>query len=58
MLGAMSGSALDSEAMARARLLLETTPPPVRVWPMLMAAGCLAMTALVLAAAMVLAPPP
>jgi hypothetical protein len=59
MLGAMStrGSALDSDAVARARLLLETAPPPVRIWPMLTAAACLALTALVLAGAMVLAPP-
>jgi hypothetical protein len=50
-------SGLDLDALARARSLLtpRTTPPPV--WPALGAAALLAVSALVFATAMLLAPP-
>ena len=53
----MSDSALDPAAVARARTLLK---PPVRrdpMWPALLAATALAVTSVVFATAMVLAPP-
>ena len=54
---AAADSALDALELARARALLN--PPTVRepIWPALAAAGALAVSALVFATAMVLAPP-
>jgi hypothetical protein len=54
---ALSDSALNAEAVARARALL--TPPRRRdpLWPALLAATALAFTSVAFAAAMVLAPP-
>jgi hypothetical protein len=50
-------SALDREKMARARDLLEAPKRPERMWPVLGAAGLLAISALTFATAMILAPP-
>jgi len=53
----MSDSALDAQAVARARALLRT---PVRrdpMWPALLAATALAVTSVVFATVAVLAPP-
>lgn len=50
-------SALDPEAMARARALLAAPARPERMWPALAAAALLAISALAFATAMVLAPP-
>jgi hypothetical protein len=50
-------SALDGEALARARSLLTPRKPRERVWPVLAAAGLLAISALAFATAMILAPP-
>ncbi|TAL35765.1 MAG: hypothetical protein EPN98_06425 [Phenylobacterium sp.] len=53
----MSDSALDPREVARARSLLK---PPVRrdpMWPALLAATALAVTSVVFATVMVLAPP-
>ena len=50
-------SALDSAAMARARILLEPPKPPERLWPVLGAACLLAISALAFATAMIMAPP-
>jgi len=50
-------SALDPEAMARARTLLEPPKPRERLWPVLGAACLLAMSALAFATAMIMAPP-
>jgi hypothetical protein len=50
-------SALDSVAMARARSLLETPKSRERLWPVLGAAGLLALSALAFATAMIMAPP-
>ena len=50
-------SALDPEALATARGLLMRHERPQRLWPVLGAAGLLAVSALVFAVAMVAAPP-
>jgi hypothetical protein len=50
-------SALDGEAMDRARALLRSPKPRERVWPVLAAAGLLAGSALVFATAMIMVPP-
>lgn len=50
-------TALDAEAMARARALLEAPRRPERLWPVLGAAGLLAVSALAFATAMIMAPP-
>jgi hypothetical protein len=50
-------SALDAAEIARARALLKPAPAPQRVWPVLAAAACLAVSAVAFATAMVLAPP-
>jgi hypothetical protein len=50
-------SALDPDAMARARTLIAKPQNPVRMWPVLGAAGLLAAAALTFATAMVMAPP-
>jgi len=50
-------SALDVEAMARARALLAAPKRPVRLWPVLGAATLLSISALSFATAMILAPP-
>ena len=49
--------ALDSAAMARARTLLKRPSSRERLWPVLAAAGFLALSALAFATAMILAPP-
>jgi hypothetical protein len=53
----MAISALDGEAMARARALLVRPAPRERLWPVLGAATLLAISALAFATAMILAPP-
>lgn len=50
-------SALDTEAVARARALLRAPVRPERLWPAVAAAALLAASALGFATAMVLAPP-
>lgn len=50
-------SAVDPDAMAQARALLERPRRPERMWPVLGAAGFLAVSALAFATAMILAPP-
>lgn len=50
-------SALDPEAMARARALLRAPARSERLWPAVTAAALLAISALGFATAMVLAPP-
>ena len=50
-------SALDLEAMARARALLTAPVRRERLWPVVSAATFLALSALAFATAMVLAPP-
>ena len=50
-------SALDPEAMTRARRLLAPVAPQRRLWPVLTAAACLAISTLAFATAMILAPP-
>ena len=50
-------SLLDADAVARARLLLRPAHRRERMWPALMAASLLALSAIGFAAAMVLAPP-
>jgi hypothetical protein len=50
-------SALDPDAMARARALLARPRRPARMWPVLAAAALLAISALGFATAMLLAPP-
>ena len=50
-------SALDTEAMDRARALVERTEKPQSIWPVLGAAAMLAVSTLVFAAAMITAPP-
>ena len=54
---AISPSALDPDAMARAKALLVRPSRPQRLWPVIAAAALLAVSALVFATAMVLAPP-
>jgi hypothetical protein len=58
-LPAMTGisSALDPQAMAQARALLARRERPERMWPVLAAAGLLAVSALAFATAMIMAPP-
>jgi hypothetical protein len=50
-------SALDPDAMALARALLERPERRERMWPVLGAAALLALSALVFATAMITAPP-
>jgi hypothetical protein len=50
-------SALDADAMAQARGLLNPPKRPERIWPVLGAAALLALSALTFATAMILAPP-
>jgi hypothetical protein len=50
-------SALDPDAMAQARALLERPERKERIWPVLGAAGFLALSALAFATAMIMAPP-
>jgi hypothetical protein len=50
-------SALDADEIARARALLGPVKVRQRIWPVLTAAACLAVSALAFATAMVLAPP-
>jgi hypothetical protein len=50
-------SALDPDAMARARALIAKPAKRERMWPVLTAAGFLAIAALTFASAMILAPP-
>jgi hypothetical protein len=54
---AVTDSALDKEAMARARALLLPAKPRERVGPALAAAAFAAICALSLAVAMIVAPP-
>ncbi|WP_331536966.1 hypothetical protein [Phenylobacterium sp.] len=55
---AAADSALDPDALALARALLEPPAPrPPRMWPALAAAAFAAVCALGLAVAMVIAPP-
>jgi hypothetical protein len=49
--------ALDATEIARARALLVPVKVRQRIWPVLTAAACLAVSALAFATAMVLAPP-
>ena len=50
-------SALDPQAMARAKALIAKPEKAERMWPALSAAGFLAVAALTFATAMLLAPP-
>ena len=50
-------SALDTEAMDRARKLVEGPDRPQTMWPVLGAAALLAVSALAFATAMFVAPP-
>ncbi|HVI30547.1 hypothetical protein [Phenylobacterium sp.] len=50
-------SALDPEALARARTLVTPKPAKERVWPVLAAATLAAVSALTFATAMIIAPP-
>jgi hypothetical protein len=50
-------SALDPSAMDRARSLLAAPKRTDRIWPVLAAAGFLAISALAFATAMIMAPP-
>ncbi len=52
-----ASSALDPEAMARAKTLLLKSEKRERMWPALGAAGLLAVAALTFATAMIMAPP-
>jgi hypothetical protein len=52
-----ASSALDPDAMARAKDLLVRPQRRERMWPVLTAAGFLAISALTFATAMILAPP-
>ena len=54
---ASRSSALDPDAMAQARALLAKPERKARIWPVLGAAGLLAVSALTFATAMILAPP-
>jgi hypothetical protein len=53
----MSDSALDGAAVARARRLLKSPQRKDPMWPALVAATALALTSVVFATIMVLAPP-
>ena len=48
---------LDADAMARARALLTPKPRQEKMWPVLVAAAVMAISALTFATAMILAPP-
>lgn len=50
-------SAVDRELLAHVRRLLATPERPQRLWPAVAAAGLLAVSALVFATAMLVAPP-
>ncbi|HEY2356033.1 MAG TPA: hypothetical protein VGH86_01180 [Phenylobacterium sp.] len=50
-------TALDLEALARARALLTRPARRERIWPVLAAAAFLAISALAFATAMIMAPP-
>jgi hypothetical protein len=52
-----ASSALDPQAMARAKALLAKPKQRERMWPVLGAASLLAVSTLVFATAMILAPP-
>jgi hypothetical protein len=54
---ALSDSALDADAVDRARALLTPPRPRDPLWPALLAALALAFTSVAFATAMVLAPP-
>jgi hypothetical protein len=54
---ASASSALDPDAMEQARALLARPERPERMWPVLAAAGLLAVSALAFATAMIMAPP-
>jgi len=49
--------AIDPEALARARALVETPARTASMWPVLAAAAALALSAMVFATVMVTAPP-
>ena len=53
----MSDSNLDATALAQARALLSPPSRPERLWPVLSAAGLLAISSLAFATAMVVSPP-
>ena len=53
----LPGPALETGAMARARALLAQPLPKESLWPVLCAAAFAASTALMLATAMIMAPP-
>jgi hypothetical protein len=55
---AITDSAFDPEAVQRARRLLAPRTFRERAWPVLLAAAFAAVSALTLAATMILAPPP
>jgi hypothetical protein len=50
-------TALDPDAIARAKALLERSERRERIWPVLGAAALLAISAITFATAMVMAPP-
>jgi hypothetical protein len=52
-----ASSALDIDALARARALLTRPARHERIWPALAAAALLAISALAFATAMIMAPP-
>ena len=54
---AATPSALDPEALSRARALLDPPSRRERLWPVLAAAGLFALSAIAFATAMVMAPP-
>jgi hypothetical protein len=54
---AATETALDREAIARARALVTPKVPKERMWPVLAAAALAALAALSFATAMVVAPP-
>jgi hypothetical protein len=54
---AVTDSALDAEAMTRARALLAPAAAGDRMWPVLAAAALAAASALIFATAMIVAPP-
>jgi hypothetical protein len=54
---AATDTALDREAIARARALVTPKLPKERMWPVLAAAALAALAALSFATAMILAPP-
>ncbi len=54
---AISDSTLDAAALMQARALLTSPPRPERLWPVLTAAGLLALSSLAFATAMIVSPP-